>query len=239
MDVKPEFRRTKAEGNPNSEGRIHNPARGLEISSDFGFRPSFGFRISAFGFRTPPPPPRLSAFTLIELILVMAILTMAVSVTAPTLANFFRGRTLDSEARRLLALTRIGQNRAVSEGIPIDLWVNPSQGTIGLDAEPSYEPDDPKAVEFNLDSGLQIDANKTAVVVPNALTPSRGLAISTASVPRVHLTHPGLPTIRFLPDGTVSESSPQSLRLSGRDGASLWVALSEDKMTYEIRSTDK
>ena len=64
-------------------------------------------------------PPRTrpltsaSAFTLIELILVMAILTMAVSVTAPTLANFFRGRTLDAEARRLLAMTRGGQNRAV------------------------------------------------------------------------------------------------------------------------------
>src|SRR5207253_10956500 len=44
-----------------------------------------------------------SGFTLIELILVMTILTIAVSLTAPALANFFRGRTLDSEARRLLA----------------------------------------------------------------------------------------------------------------------------------------
>src|SRR5215831_89969 len=58
------------------------------------------------------------AFTLIELILVMAILTVAVAITAPALSNFFHGRSLDSEARRLLSLTRQGQSRAVSEGLP-------------------------------------------------------------------------------------------------------------------------
>src|SRR5262249_9004612 len=41
----------------------------------------------------------VTGFTLIELILVMALLTVAVSVTAPALSNFFRGRALDSEAR--------------------------------------------------------------------------------------------------------------------------------------------
>src|ERR1035438_9877383 len=91
------------------------------------------------------------AFTLIELILVMAILIMAVSVTAPTLSHFFRGRTLNSEARRLLALTRSGQSRAASEGLPMDLWVDAEQGTFGLEAEPSYETSDSKAVDFTLD----------------------------------------------------------------------------------------
>ena len=41
-------------------------------------------------------------FTLIELILVMALLTVVISLTAPRLSRFFHGRTLDSEARRLL-----------------------------------------------------------------------------------------------------------------------------------------
>src|ERR1039458_8859603 len=74
---------------------------------------------------------RAAAFTLIELILVMAILIMAVS-----LSHFFRGRTLNSEARQLLALTRNGQSRAVSEGLPMDLWLDVEQGTFGLGAEP-------------------------------------------------------------------------------------------------------
>src|SRR5882724_2717216 len=79
------------------------------------------------------------AFTLIELILVMTVLTIAVAIAAPALANFFRGRTLDSEARRLLALTRQGQSRAISEGIPMELWLDTARGAYGLEAEPSYE----------------------------------------------------------------------------------------------------
>jgi hypothetical protein len=62
--------------------------------------------------------------------------------------------------------------------------------------------------------------------------------MSTASVSRVNLTHPALATIRFLPDGTISETSPEKLRLTGRDGVSLWLGLSKDKMSYEIRSTE-
>src|SRR5215813_10242713 len=87
----------------------------------------FGVRQSSAAFRpiskqvqcrNTRPKLKAAAFTMIELILVMTILTIAVALTAPSLANFFRGRALESEARRLLALSRQGQNRAVSEGIP-------------------------------------------------------------------------------------------------------------------------
>src|ERR1035437_4145222 len=101
-------------------------------------------------------------FTLIELILVMALLTVVISLTAPRLSRFFHGRRLDSEARRLLALTRSGQSRAVSEGIPMDLWVDTEQGRFGLEAEPSYDTTDPQAVDFTLDGGLELEVgNKT------------------------------------------------------------------------------
>ncbi len=63
------------------------------------------------------------AFTLIELILVMAMLAIVISVALPSLKGFFRGRNLDSEARRFLSLTRYGQSRAVSEGVPMVLWI--------------------------------------------------------------------------------------------------------------------
>src|ERR1051326_6031212 len=76
------------------------------------------------------------AFTLIELILVIAILIIAVAIAAPVLASFFRAGTLDSEARRLLALSRQGQSRAVSEGIPMDLWLDPQRRASGPEAAP-------------------------------------------------------------------------------------------------------
>ena len=178
-------------------------------------------------------------FTLIELILVMALLTIVISLTAPRLSRFFHGRTLDSEARRLLALTRSGQSRAVSEGMPMDLWVDAQEGTFGLEAEPSYETSDPKAVDFTLDGGLQLEVvNKTVVAVSTTTTMGSQPA-SIASVPRVKLVHAGLPTIRFLPDGSLGEASPQMFHLTSSDGGSLWLAQARDRVSYEIRSTDK
>ncbi|MEI6392200.1 MAG: prepilin-type N-terminal cleavage/methylation domain-containing protein [Verrucomicrobiota bacterium] len=193
---------------------------------------------SAGGSASPFAHCERRGFTLIELILVMALLTIVISLTAPKLSRFFHGRTLDSEARRLLALTRSGQSRAVSEGVPMDLWVDAGQGTFGLEAEPSYETSDPKAVDFTLDSGLQLEVVNKTVVAP-ANTMNRGRQASIASTPRVNLVHASLPTIRFLPDGSISESSPQMLHLTSGDGGSLWLAQSRDALNYEIRNTDK
>jgi len=179
-------------------------------------------------------------FTLIELILVMALLTIVISLTAPKLSRFFHGRTLDSEARRLLALTRSGQSRAVSEGMPMDLWVDTGQGTFGLEAEPSYDTSDSKAVDFTLDSGLRLEVvNKIVVAPANTVTMNRAQRVSTASVSRVNLVRANLPTIRFLPDGSIGEASPQMLHLASSDGGSLWLAQARDGLSYEIRSTDK
>jgi type II secretion system protein H len=179
-----------------------------------------------------------AGFTLIELILVMAILTISVSMAAPALSRFFRGRTLNSEARQLLALTRNGQSRAACEGIPMDLWIDADQGKFGLAAEPSYETLDPKAEEFTIGDGLHFEvANKNPAAASTNQTSSLQTT-SIASVPPVSHAHPGLPTIRFQPDGTIADSSPQSLRLIDRDGSVLWLAQSKNRLNYEIRSTE-
>jgi prepilin-type N-terminal cleavage/methylation domain-containing protein len=177
--------------------------------------------------------PSNAGFTLIELILVMTILTIAVAVAAPRLSGFFRGRTLDSEARRLLALTRQGQSRAVSEGVPMELWFDTSRGAFGLEAEPSYEPSDPRAIEFTVDSDLSLtlgDLNSSvAAALPSILVPTTG-----ASTPRVLSNRPNLPRIRFLPDGSIGHQSPQLLRVTGRDGGMLFLALATNR--YELRT---
>ena len=68
-------------------------------------------------------PRRQSAFTLIELIFVLALLAIAAAFVASSFGSFVRGRALNSEARRLLSLAQYGQSRAVSEGVPILLWI--------------------------------------------------------------------------------------------------------------------
>jgi len=163
------------------------------------------------------------AFTLIELILVMTILLVAVSMTIPSLANFFRGRSLDSEARRLLALTRQGQSRAVSEGVPMILWMDTVNQAYGLEEEAGYTDNDSKAVDFTLDKDLRIEVlnrNTRNITISHGMSSNPG--------------HRNLPVIRFLPDGFMDETSPQTMRLLDRGGAAISLIQSFNKLNYEI-----
>ncbi len=159
------------------------------------------------------------AFTLIELILVLALLGIITSMVAPAMSNFVRGRALDAEARRLFALIHAGQSRAVSEGMPVMLWVDEKKSAYGLEAETSGQNGDAKAESLTLDETLQI-----AVVNTGATTPAQ-----------FH----NLPAIRFTPDGNIDEKSPQQLRLTDYAGISRWLVQSRNRMGYEIRDTDK
>jgi hypothetical protein len=163
----------------------------------------------------------------------MAVLTIAASITAPALANFFRGRTLDSEARRLLALTRHGQSRAVSAGLPMELWFDTKHSTFGLDAEPGYVDEDPRAVELTMDSDIQLQTLNDNI--PNGASYSSS-GLTGASTPPIRSRHPDLPKIRFLPDGSIGDGSPKAIVLTGRDGNSLTLQQSRNRLSYEIRA---
>ena len=104
----------------------------LNVQSPRFERAARGFARRQLG---PAFIPRSGAFTLIELILVMALVTIVVSVSLPSLKGFFRGRDLDSEARRFLSLTRYGASRAVAEGIPVELYIDTQQKLYGLRAQ--------------------------------------------------------------------------------------------------------
>jgi hypothetical protein len=47
-------------------------------------------------------------------------------------------------------------------------------------------------------------------------------------------TFNNLPAIRFLPDGTVDENSPQTLQLTDSAGVSRWLIETGNRMGYEI-----
>jgi len=161
----------------------------------------------------------LQAFTLIELILVLALLVIITSLVVPAMSNFVRGRALDSEARRLFALMHAGQSRAVSEGMPMMLWVDEKQGSYGLEEETPLKGGDPKAENLPLDGNLTI-----AVLNPGSSAP---------------ITFHNLPAIRFLADGTIDENSTQTLRLTDTGGHMRWLVESRNRMGYEIRDTEK
>lgn len=155
-------------------------------------------------------------FTLIELVLVMALIVVAVSMVVPRMSGFIRGRALDSESRRLMALMHAGQSRAVSEGMPMVLWFDAKQNTCGLQEETPPKGGDTKAENLDIADNVQV-----AVV-------SAGLAGAT--------TFNNLPAIRFLPDGTVDENSPQTLKLT-QDSDALWLVELQNRTGYEVSDT--
>jgi type II secretion system protein H len=181
-------------------------------------------------------PPQLSpsagcdqGFTLIELLLVLALLSIIISVSMPSLSGFFRGRTLDSEARRLLSLTRMGQSRAVSEGIPVLLWVDAEQRAYGAEQEKGWDERDARAVECKLDKDLSIEVVRT-----NPPSTRFSLQIPNNNKPGQTDPRANLPRIKFLPDGSIEETSPLTLILSDTSGSKLLVTQSRTRLHYEI-----
>lgn len=163
-------------------------------------------------------PYNRCAFTLIELILVMALIAVAVSIVAPRMTGFVRGRALDSEARRMMALMHAGQSRAVSEGMPMVLWFNEKQNTCGLEEETPPKGGDPKAEEVTISDSVQI-----------APVNSSALALTM-------FNH--LPAIRFLPDGSIDQNSPQKVQLM-QDNESLWLTELQNRTGYEVSYSNK
>jgi type II secretion system protein H len=168
----------------------------------------------------PPSVTRHTAgFTLIELILVLALLVIITSIAVPSMSRFIRGRALDSEAGRLMALMHAGQSRAVSEGVPMLLWVDEKAGTYGLEAETSGQNGDAKAEALTVDSTLVISVQN-----PGTGTP---------------VTFKNLPATKFLPDGLLDEGSLRLMQLVDADGFARQLAMNPTRTGYEISDRAK
>jgi prepilin-type N-terminal cleavage/methylation domain-containing protein len=152
------------------------------------------------------------AFTLIELMLVMAILLIV----------------LDNEARRFLSLTRYAQNRAVSEGYPMVLWVDAKQGTYGMQAQTGYLDEDDKSVEYKIDETLEVEVTRSTLIRTTATQRNE-----TASVAG------NLPAIRFMPDGFSADSSPERITIRQGDKDEVVIAKSENRLGYEIQTSNQ
>ena len=189
-------------------------------------------RSNEFGSKAPSPLRSAgalqSAFTLIELILVMALLAIVLGISAPSLSRFFRSRSIDSEAKRFMALTRHAQSRAVSEGVPMVLWLETEQRIYGLNADKSFVELDPMAEQFSLDDSLQVEVLRFSGAMA---------AIQTNRFRNEKLDAGNLYTLRFNPDGFVSLGSPEAVVFRQGENEELWVAQSRNRLNYEIYSS--
>ena len=160
-------------------------------------------------------PRRPSAFTLIELIVVMALLAIVIAIGAPRLARFFHGQTVAEEGQRLLALTRYGQSRAASEGLPMMLWMDPANGTYGLRVQDGFSTAGATApagtgkdVSYKLGDGLRFQFEQGVAL------PKQGASIL------------------FAPDGSVEESSLHRVVIVQDDGDWSAIVESPNQLNY-------
>ena len=170
---------------------------------------------------------RSAGFTLIEFILVMTLLMVVFGVAAPSLSKFFKGRTLDAEARRFLALTRYAQSRAVSESVPVILWVDVREKTYGIEQEYSYEQVDPRGVTYELNPELEMEA----VLAP---VQARNISPLGQSEP----ARRNLPMVRFQPEGLSTAGTMLAVELRELDDQErvVWIAPDRSGLRYEIQT---
>ena len=156
----------------------------------------------------------------------MALLAIVAGVAAPRMVSFFRGRTLDVEARRILALTHYGQSRAIAEGVPVVLWFDSQNNTYGLEIQAGYVEEDEHALHYAVDPDLKIEADlRDSGAVADYEEETWGLPQDKA-------------VIRFTPDGFFDEISVAKLTLRHTDGTELEIALKPNGLGYEIVKGD-
>ena len=156
----------------------------------------------------------------------MALLAIVLAISSPSLSRFFKSRSLDSEARRFMALTRAAQSRAVADGVPMVLWLQPKEHTYGLNADKSFVEEDPKAEQFTADETVEIEPRYSA---------DANAAGKAGQFKNERLDTSGLYTLRFNPDGFVSASSPEIVVFRQKDNGELWVAQNRNRLSYEIQ----
>jgi prepilin-type N-terminal cleavage/methylation domain-containing protein len=216
-------------------------------------RPRFPLRTWSSALQAPGPIPHSAfpipsfrrAFTLIELILVMALITIVVSVSLPSLKGFFKGRDLDSEARRFFSLTRYASSRAVAEGVPMELYVDTAQKLYGLRAQAGFLESDSRAVQYKLPEELSFEVTAAPAKKVSGQNNFTDPDEEFANAPDT--SDPGDPVkiLRFTSDGFIGDKSPAAVILRQRaaddltEGHAVAIAQSATRLNYEIRTVQQ
>ena len=156
------------------------------------------------------------AFTLIELVLVMALLVTLLALAVPSLSRSLRQRNLEQEASRLLAITEYGRDEAASHGVPVMVWLDPENGHFGVEVKKGFDADAVHAKEYVLNgSDLKFDPPEGGVA-----SPVQGHGFNVAE---------------FAPDGTLDTASVQALHITDAPRhSSISLTQTTDGYGYQI-----
>lgn len=109
--------------------------------------------------RSPAQPSR-HAFTLIELVLVMAIIAIALAIAAPNLNGWNHGSQLRNAGDQFLTIARYAKAQAISQGKIFRLNVDPGAGHYWLTVQQAQDQFGPVDSEYgqiySMTDGMQL-----------------------------------------------------------------------------------
>jgi type II secretion system protein H len=151
------------------------------------------------------------AFTLVELILVMVLLTTLMAIAVPSLARSFRQRNVNQEAVRFVALTEYARDEAVSQGVPMVVWIDTAGGRFGADSKTGYGATSTRGKEFSMNADVHFETMEGAAQQQGIVTAAE-----------------------FAPDGTLDPSGVATVRVADRFNSSATISQTSDGWGYEI-----
>ena len=191
---------------------------------------------------------QLTGMTLIELILVMGLLAVVLGISAPVLSGFVKGRKLQEEARRFLALTRYRRSEAISRGVCMELRIDMDARKYGIYPQVEYGSGARPPVEFSLPEGFSIEqmeeekdfTQKADIRSRNRVSLKASLSKTLRSFENLGKeTEQREKMIRFWPDGMIDEESPENVRIVGEGEEALRIHLVDLFSGYEIQNEEE
>jgi len=153
--------------------------------------------------------------------MVMVVLTAIMTVVAPSLNKFFRGTIINDEARRILGVTHLARQEAISSGMPMQVWFDLENQWFGvrelsgLDAVTATARSGPHV--YQLDSNLEIELDRNTTI------------------------NQSMPGIIYYPDGQLDIASLPGFYLKNKklEEQKLQIIRAPNGLRYEIRKGDE
>jgi Tfp pilus assembly protein FimT len=152
----------------------------------------------------------IPAFTLVELIIVMGLLALVAMLAVPVLSGSSRQRTLNDEAARFIAMVEYCRDEAVSQGVQMTVWIDPNGRSLGVEPKTGYDGADDRSREYQTHPDVTFQTDK------------------------IKKSGRTLIAVECTPDGSLSTSSVETIRVVDRRGSAVDITRTLDGWGYEI-----
>jgi Tfp pilus assembly protein FimT len=141
----------------------------------------------------------------------MVVLVVLLALIAPSLSNSLRQHNLEQAATQWLAVTEYARDEAVSQSVPMTVWLNPINGRYGASPATGYPSAAARSREYRLPENLSFAPGTSVAAADGVLTAAQ-----------------------FSPDGTLDTTSIPGVDILDRNKHTISLAQRADGDGYQI-----